>query len=259
MTRPAAWRITGWSRGEGLFQPRGPAARRCRSRRCTCRATTSRPSASRFRSDAGFTPADDGVARRAGSGHQPPGLADRGSAAIRTSSGAPSRSTRPTYIVVGVAPEGVPRPRGGLDDGALPALAAALASSAPDRHAATARSRPRHRTGCTSSARLRRARRWRRRMRSCSRPWRRWPRAIPSTTRDKTGGVEPYFPAGARLRSADRLVARLMLLGLSGIVLLVVGLNISGHDAGPQRDAASASWRSGWPWAPAAGASCGIT
>ena len=49
----------------------------------------------------------------------------------------------------------------------------------------------------------------------------------PSTTRDKTGGAEPYFPAGARLRSQVSF-ARLMVLGLSGIVLLVVGLNISG-------------------------------
>src|SRR4029078_8406962 len=49
----------------------------------------------------------------------------------------------------------------------------------------------------------------------------------PSTTRDKTGGAEPYFPPGARVRSQVSF-ARLMLLGLSGIVLLVVGLNISG-------------------------------
>ena len=34
-----------------------------------------------------------------------------------------------------------------------------------------------------------------------------------------------------------------MAFGLSGIVLLVVGLNISGHDAGPQRDAAARTGR----------------
>ena len=49
----------------------------------------------------------------------------------------------------------------------------------------------------------------------------------PSSNQDKSGGVEPYFPAGARLR-AQVSFARLMMLGLSGIVLLVVGLNISG-------------------------------
>ena len=49
----------------------------------------------------------------------------------------------------------------------------------------------------------------------------------PSTTQDKAGGVEPYFPPGARLRSQIGR-ARLMTFGLSGIVLLVVGLNISG-------------------------------
>ena len=49
----------------------------------------------------------------------------------------------------------------------------------------------------------------------------------PSITQDRAGGVEPYFPPGARLRSQIGR-ARLMSLGLSGIVLLVVGLNISG-------------------------------
>jgi len=49
----------------------------------------------------------------------------------------------------------------------------------------------------------------------------------PSSTQDRAGGVEPYFPPGARLRSQIG-TARLMAFGLSGIVLLVVGLNISG-------------------------------
>ena len=49
----------------------------------------------------------------------------------------------------------------------------------------------------------------------------------PSTNQDKGGGVEPYFPAGARLRS-QITVARMRVFGLSAIVLLVVGLNISG-------------------------------
>lgn len=50
---------------------------------------------------------------------------------------------------------------------------------------------------------------------------------FPSSNQNKVGGVEPYFPPGARLR-AQVSFARLMVLGLSGAVLLVVGLNISG-------------------------------
>ena len=49
----------------------------------------------------------------------------------------------------------------------------------------------------------------------------------PSTNHEKTGGVEAYFPAGARMR-AQFSTARLMTLGLAATVLLVVGLNISG-------------------------------
>ena len=49
----------------------------------------------------------------------------------------------------------------------------------------------------------------------------------PSTNQDKVGGVEPYFTAGARLRSQISR-ARMIMFGLSVIVLLVVGLNISG-------------------------------
>jgi putative ABC transport system permease protein len=49
----------------------------------------------------------------------------------------------------------------------------------------------------------------------------------PSSNQDKIGGVEPYFPPGARRRTQVTF-ARMMLMGLSGMVLLVVGLNISG-------------------------------
>jgi predicted permease len=49
----------------------------------------------------------------------------------------------------------------------------------------------------------------------------------PSTNRERAGGAEPYFAPGARLRRQVS-VARLLLLGVSGMVLLVVGLNISG-------------------------------
>ena len=49
----------------------------------------------------------------------------------------------------------------------------------------------------------------------------------PATNQDKAGGAEPYFPGGARKRSQFSF-ARMKLLGLSGVVLLVVGLNLSG-------------------------------
>jgi predicted permease len=49
----------------------------------------------------------------------------------------------------------------------------------------------------------------------------------PASHQDRTGGVEPYFPPGARLRSQVS-TGRMVLFGLSAMVLLVVGLNISG-------------------------------
>jgi predicted permease len=49
----------------------------------------------------------------------------------------------------------------------------------------------------------------------------------PTSHQDRTGGAELYFAPGARLRSQVTF-ARMMLFGLSGMVLLVVGLNISG-------------------------------
>jgi predicted permease len=49
----------------------------------------------------------------------------------------------------------------------------------------------------------------------------------PTSNQDKIGGVEAYFSPGARVRSQVS-AARMVLFGLSGIVLLVVGLNISG-------------------------------
>ncbi len=49
----------------------------------------------------------------------------------------------------------------------------------------------------------------------------------PASNQHKIGGVEPYFPAGARSRS-EVSVGKMVLFGLSGLVLLIVGLNISG-------------------------------
>jgi predicted permease len=50
---------------------------------------------------------------------------------------------------------------------------------------------------------------------------------FPATHQEKVGGAEEYFPFGARRRS-DIAFARLMILGLSFMVLLIVGLNLSG-------------------------------
>jgi predicted permease len=49
----------------------------------------------------------------------------------------------------------------------------------------------------------------------------------PATNQDKIGGVEQYFAPGAKIRSQVNF-GRVVLFGLSGMVLLVVGLNISG-------------------------------
>jgi predicted permease len=49
----------------------------------------------------------------------------------------------------------------------------------------------------------------------------------PSINREKIGGVEPYFPPGAAVRSQVRSVLVVM-FGLASMVLLVVGLNLSG-------------------------------
>jgi putative ABC transport system permease protein len=49
----------------------------------------------------------------------------------------------------------------------------------------------------------------------------------PASHAERGGGVEPYFPPGARLR-AQISFARMMMFSLAAIVLLVVGLNVSG-------------------------------
>lgn len=49
----------------------------------------------------------------------------------------------------------------------------------------------------------------------------------PATNRERSGSVEPYTPAGARLR-AQVAFAKLVILAMSAMVLLVVGLNVSG-------------------------------
>ena len=52
-------------------------------------------------------------------------------------------------------------------------------------------------------------------------------REYPATHADRIGAAAAYFPTGVRMQ-AQVSSARMKLLGLSGVVLLVVGLNISG-------------------------------
>jgi predicted permease len=49
----------------------------------------------------------------------------------------------------------------------------------------------------------------------------------PATNQHKAGGVEPYLPVGAQARS-EVLFVRMIMFGVCGVVLLVIGLNISG-------------------------------
>jgi predicted permease len=50
---------------------------------------------------------------------------------------------------------------------------------------------------------------------------------FPASHHEMTGGAEEYFPFGARRRSTAASI-RLMIFGLSSMVLLIVGLNLSG-------------------------------
>lgn len=49
----------------------------------------------------------------------------------------------------------------------------------------------------------------------------------PASNQDKAGAVEPYFPTGASMRS-EVSYARTLMFGIAGMVLLIVGLNVSG-------------------------------
>jgi putative ABC transport system permease protein len=133
------------------------------------------------------------------------------------------------YLVVGVAPERFRGHRGGLDESStqlwLPL----------SRH-------PRLRAGLTATgnARLDRDAAWLRVIARLS-PGVTLAQADasvasvvaglaarhPSSHREKTGGVEPYFPPGAEDRDNVGF-AKMMIFGLTSMVLLIVGLNISG-------------------------------
>jgi predicted permease len=215
--------ISGWSPGEGLFQPPGQSA--------AVALPTMYVSSNYFSTTGitlargrGFTPA--GEASRA----EPEAVISHRAWQLRFGSdpeiiGRPISVNRTEYVVVGVAPESFRGHTGGLDE---PYYQLWLPLSHHPRLAAT------------PHARLQRDANWVRIVGRLA-PGTTVAQAdaavqsamaalaerYPATNQEKIGGVEPYFPAGARLR-AQVGRARMLILGLAGIVLLVVGLNISG-------------------------------
>jgi predicted permease len=215
--------VSGWSRGEGLFQPADQS---------TAVAVSTMYVSSNYFSTIGitlargrgFTPADE--ASRA----EPEAVISHRAWQLRFGSdpeiiGRPITINRTEYVVVGVAPEGFRGHVGGLNE---PYYELWLPLSHHPRLTATA------------NARLQRDANWVQIVGRLA-PGTTVAQAdaavqsamgalaerYPATNQEKIGGVEPYFPAGARLR-AQIGRARMLTLGLAGIVLLVVGLNISG-------------------------------
>ena len=214
--------ITGWSRGEGLVRPPDQ--------------TMARPVPTMYVSSnyfstlgvtlprgRGFTPVDDAspAEPEAVISHRMWHLLFQGDPNIV---GRTITINQSDYVVVGVGPEHFRGHIGGLDDTSnalwLPLSHHSRLTTQNVRHsrdAAWVRVLARLAPGSTvaqadavvQSAMAARAARY------------------PASNQDKTGGVEAYFPPGARLRSQISF-ARLKMLGLAGVVLLVVGLNISG-------------------------------
>jgi len=215
--------ITGWSRGDGLFRPPDRSA--------AVLLSTVYVSSNYFRTlgvplplGRGFTPADDGGMA------EPEAVISHRLWEIRFGSdpniiGSTVTINQTDHTIVGVAPDGFRGHVTRLNEGDyqlwLPL--------------------PRHpRLTATATARLDRESGWvyvvgkraptitvtetDARVQAAVAAM---PAATEAVRRERAGGVEPYFPPGARLRSAARLV-RTTLFGLSGLVLLVVGLNISG-------------------------------
>jgi predicted permease len=219
--------ITGWSRGDGLFRPadQGPAIP----------VSTMYVSSNYFSTvgvtlprGPGFAPVDD--ASRA----EPEAVIGHRVWQTRFGSdpdiiGRPVTINQTEYVIVGVTPEGFRGHEGGLNGAhyqlwlplsrhpRLGSTDAASQSARFTRDAAWVRVVARLSEGVTvaqADANIASV------MAGLA-------VSHPATNQDKAGGAEPYFPPGARLRSQVSF-ARLMILGLSGMVLLVVGLNISG-------------------------------
>jgi predicted permease len=215
--------VTGWSRGEGLYQPADQTD--------TMSVSTLYVSSNYFSTigvtlplGRGFTAADDASVAEpeAVIGHRVWQTRFNGDPNII---GRRIKVNQSDFVVVGVAPEDFRGHMSGLNEGyhqlwlplsRHPRLMAAE-STRLARDAAWVRIIARLPDGTTvaeADARVQSA------MAALAGRY-------GSTSQDKGGGVEPYFPPGARLRSQIS-TARLMSFGLAGIVLLVVGLNISG-------------------------------
>ena len=219
--------ITGWSRGEGLFQPADQAA--------AVPVSTMYVSSNYFSTigvtlprGPGFTPVDD--ASRA----EPEAVISHRAWQLRFGSdpnviGRAITVNQTEYVIVGVTPERFRGHVGGLDNSSyqlwlplsrhphLDPRPTATESVRFSREAAWVRVIARLSPGTTlaqadtivQSAMAALASRY------------------PASNQDKIGGAEAYFPPGARLRSQVS-IARMVLFGLSAMVLLIVGLNISG-------------------------------
>jgi predicted permease len=215
--------ITGWSRGDGHFRPAGESR--------TISLPTMYVSSNYFStigvtlpSGRGFTPADDASVA------EPEAVISHRLWQVRLAGdpdiiGRTITINQTGYVVVGVAPEGFRGHVGGLDE-SYTQLWLPLS-----RHP---------RVAAPGNARLDRAASWVLMVARLS-PGVTLAQADasvasvmaalaarhPAGNRDRAGGVELYFPSGARER-AQVSFARMILLGLTGMVLLIVGLNISG-------------------------------
>jgi putative ABC transport system permease protein len=214
--------VTGWSRGEGLFQPPDQAA--------AVPVSTMYVSSNYFSTigvglplGRGFTQADD--ASRA----EPEAVISHRAWQMRFAGdpdilGRTITVNRTDYVVVGVAPERFRGHVGGLDEEYyqlwLPL------SHHPRLNAETARFQ-RDANWVRIVARLTQGTTLPQADAAVQSAMAALAARYPATNQEKAGGVEPYFPMGARKRSQAN-VGRMMMFGLSGIVLLVVGLNISG-------------------------------
>jgi predicted permease len=214
--------VSGWSRGEGLYSPGdgAPAVQLATVYVSSNYFATIGVALPRGR---GFTPADD--ASRA----EAEAVVSHRMWQVRFASdpdivGRTIRINGSDYVIVGVAPDGFRGHVSGLDEAyhqlwlplsRHPKLAADTARL--DRDASWVRVAGRLTSGTTvaqADASVQAA------MAALAQRY-------PSSNQDRIGGVEPYVSSGARKR-AQFGVARMMMLGLSGMVLLVVSLNISG-------------------------------
>jgi predicted permease len=215
--------ITGWSTGEGFFRPQGESR--------TISLSTMYVSSNYFSTigarlplGPGFSPVDD--ASRA----EPEAVISHRIWQVRFGGdpdiiGRTITINQTEHVVVGVAPERFRGHVGGLDESYAqlwlplsrhPRLTDGV-NARDDREANWLRVVARLSPGVTlaqadatvASAMAALAERY------------------PASHREKTGGVEPYFTSGAGERSQVAF-ARMMILGLAGMVLLIVGLNISG-------------------------------